>query len=633
MKSNFWKMVQPVIICAIILIAYFPALRNGFTDWDDPAYLTENEIITSASTHEAISYYFTEPAVSNYHPFTMITYKMLFNEWGMNPKPYHVFSLLFHLINTLLVFYFIKLLTKGKMWASVLTAILFGLHPMHVESVAWISEIKDVLYSLFFLIGLICYINYVRKKLISFYIIAFLMLCFSLLSKPAAVIFPLLLFLIDYFEQRKFNFRLVAEKIPFLIIAFIFGVITFLVQKDLAVADINTFTFFQRIMFGTYGFCMYIYKALIPFRLSAFYPYPRLSDAGNLPMIFYIVPFIFLLFVGICIRTYKKLPVVFFGILFYFISIILVLQFMSVGTVIMAERYSYIPYIGLFFIMGAGLQYTVEQRKGFLTNIKWLFVLIAVVYTGAMCYITNIRISVWKNPETLWTDVMKKFPPDDKNFAVPEVAYKNRGNYYGKRNETDKALKDFEVLVAINSKDDAVYSNLGNIYALQQKIELSLQSYSKSIELNPNNFDAYFNRAITYSLMKFFDNAIKDYNKALEIQPDNEKAFASRAYCYYEAGKYDIALKDFNILINRKPETAAYYFNRGLSKFVLSDYKGAIEDFIKDIELDPANANALYNISVSYSRLGKLKEALEYAKKARVAGYIIEETYIKQITK
>ncbi|HKB43192.1 MAG TPA: hypothetical protein VKC90_02345, partial [Chitinophagaceae bacterium] len=257
------------IILLIALIAFLPALKAGFV-WDDKNYIQNNPGLHSINLKEIFSSY----VLGNYHPLTMLSLAIEYHFWGLNEAGYHIINVLLHLLNVILVFYAIFLLSN-KTGVALIAALLFGIHPLHVESIAWASELKDLLYTFFFLASYIFYLKYIKSNKNKFLFYALLLFMFSLLSKAMAVSLPLLLLLTDYFKGRKINMTILLEKLPFFILAVIFGVVAIHAQKSShSIQDINIFTFPQRIIFASYGFITYLLKLLVPSHLSAYYPYP-----------------------------------------------------------------------------------------------------------------------------------------------------------------------------------------------------------------------------------------------------------------------------------------------------------------------------------------------------------------------
>jgi len=537
----------------------------------------------------------------------------------LSPKPFHVTNVILHIINTLLVFVFIYLLGKKRIWIAVFVAFFFGIHPMHVESVSWISERKDVLYTMFFLAAVISYLKFifVNKKKSLWYILALFFFLLSCLSKAMAVSLTLILLLLDFYCERKITFKVVMEKIPFLTLSLIFGVVAIKAQAAESIAPFAVLTLFQRIMMGTYAMLIYLVKLIIPFQLSAFYPYPSLFADGTLPRIYYASPFIALAVTGLAVWSLKyKSKIFFFGFFFFLSTIILVLQFVSVGQVIIAERYSYVPYIGLLFMIAVVYSNYAGSLsgKGFLQILKTIFPAGAVIAGCIFCYITYNRAQVWNNNESLWTDVIKKHPG-------VAVAYKNRGLHYVDNKQYDKALQDYNNFIAIKQDDGTVYSQRGNMYGLQRKYDLALNDYSKAIALEKGTrYEPYLNRAITYSLMKEYSKAIVDYDKALNIAPDSLIVYQNRGYLLIETNNYAQALENFDKLISlNKHDYNAFYF-RGFAKYKLGKMKEAIKDYNASIALNPGNGNAWLNRAFCYRDMGEREKAMEDALQAKGKG-------------
>ncbi|PLX13523.1 MAG: hypothetical protein C0594_01125, partial [Marinilabiliales bacterium] len=368
--SQFWiTILLSVVVIFITYYCYKDVSKLKFTNWDDPAYVTESEIIDNGLTAENIKYIFTNPIVSNYHPLTIISLIFDYNRsvsgkkpnLTIDPAPFHKTNRTLHILATLLLFIFIYKLSRNKALPAFLVSLIFAIHPLHVESVAWISERKDVLYAVFFLAALITYLLYKDRGKFVYFIITVVLFILSLLSKPAAAIFPFVVIAIDYyrddrlsirnfkdaftrlklyFSEKKFLYKGTLEKAFLIFLGLAEIYITYIIQEEKAVADFSTFTVFQRLMFASYGFVMYLYKFLVPLKLSTFYPYPRLDSNGNIHLLFYISPLIVGIILFYVYRSMKITKLVIFSFLFYFFTVILLLQFVSVGRAIMADRYT-----------------------------------------------------------------------------------------------------------------------------------------------------------------------------------------------------------------------------------------------------------------------------------------------------
>lgn len=633
--SSFNKpIVWLVAIIILTYIAFSPSLKDGFTNWDDNVYVAENPLINSVSAVNIKKIFSTESIVSNnYHPLTILSLAIDYKLSAYNPKTFHFTNLLFHLFNTALVFWFIYLLSERKVMVAGIVAFFFGVHPLHVESVTWISERKDVLYTFFFMASLIVYYKYIQenaKQKWLLYVTILLMFVLSVLSKAMAVVLPLVFLLVDYYTKRKFNKLVWFEKVPFLALAVVFGLLATKVQQG-AIANIETFTLFQRFAFASYGFVMYICKLFVPVNLSCFYPYPNLIN-DHLPIQFYILPFVALLIMVGVFYSLRKTKIIGFGVLFYSITIVLVLQFISVGQVIMADRYAYVPYIGLVFPIAMGFDWLQSQTSEKFKLYKMLASIAVLIAAIASLYLTYERTNVWKNSDTLWTDAISKYPVSEPfrnrgSYLVNKVAY-DKGEKKVADNEYDRALEDFNISIKMNSKNAKVFINRANIYGLKQQFDKALQDYSSAIALDNKDAQTFFNRGITYSIMKRFDEAEKDYSTALLLQPSLTVAKENRAYVNADNGKFDKAIDDLNELITANNTNAIYYFYRGFAYFKMGRNQEAIIDNTRAIELNPAYAAAYFNRFVINKTLGKLAEAFADALKAQSLGYAVDVAYL-----
>lgn len=562
-EKNFdWKHWLAMLVIAVVtFICFSPTLKNDFTNWDDEVYVANNPVVTGKTIPYAEI--FKTPVSLNYHPLTILTLAWNYQSAGLNAHAFLLTNIWLHVINSVLVFLFIFFLTDRRWIAAAIAGLWFGIHPMHVESVSWVAERKDVLYTFFFLASCIAYLKFLEKKKWWLYGVSFLLFTASVLSKAMAVVLPMVLLLIDYLKGRKFDRRVILEKVPFLVVSLVFGTIAFVVQSREAIADIHVFTVFQRAMFASYGLIMYIVKFFAPLQLSAFYPYPTLDKNGNIPLLFYLVPFAVMAIIALVVFKFRKSRFVIFGLLFFFFTVALVLQFITVGSALMADRYSYLSYIGLLFIVGvvADKILTAYSSSGKFSFGKIITVTLLGAFSVFFFTQAYQRTQVWKNSETLWTDVINKYP------MQVEVSYKNRGTYYGKHNRIDDAYKDYQVLMQMNSKDSKVYSNLGNIYGIQKKFPEAISTFTKAIEMDSKNFEAYVNRGITYSVMGDFEKALSDYNVAQQLDPNSPDVYANRGIALYYMGENEKAIDDLNRYLQSRSDDANAYYFRGMANY------------------------------------------------------------------
>lgn len=636
--GKYKKLLWPAVTCAAILLITWvclkPSLECGLTNWDDTAYVIENTLLRGDLSSEHIKAIWNTPISLNYHPITIYSYVLDFQKGELDPEPYHRTNLMFHLFNTLLVFIFVFLLSGKKLEIAIITSLFFGIHPMHVESVTWVSERKDVLYTFFFLLSFIAYFFYVKStsklKTGLFYVLSLGLFVLSIWSKAMAVVLPITMLLADFMLKRKLDVKLILEKLPFLGLSVYYGLMAVQVQSEGAIAEFELYTFWQRIQFASYGAMMYIVKLFAPLKLSAFYPYPGGDGLGELPIIYPLSPFIILALLGLTAWSLKKTRVVFFGVGFYFVTVALVLQFVSVGRAIMADRYTYLPYIGLLYVIGYGVWYLREKSN--LKTVQYASYGILGVAMVAFFQITNARTLVWKDSETLWTDVIEKYP-------IVDVAYKNRGNYYGQNGKPNEALEDYQKFININPKDATIFVNVGNAYNIigeqtgkqNEYARKSITYYQKAVELDDKNFRAYHNRANAYGALQEFEKAFADYEKAAEIEPNNPKIWFNMAITQLKGGKFEEAIKGYTKVVQYNPGEVLAWIDLGTCKYNLGRFQEAIADFQTASNLEPNNPKPLFNISVSYYQMKNYSKALEYATKAQSLGYQVPGNYLTEL--
>ncbi len=525
-----------ILLAILILVVFSSAIPNSLTNWDDGVYIADNNLIKELS-FDNFKNIFSSYVASNYHPVTILSYAIEYNFFGSNPSVFHVVNIFIHIFNTWLVFLLIKHLAKNNT-ISLVTALLFAIHPMHVESVAWISERKDVLYTFFFLLSLLSYLKYTTAEVnrTKLYLYSLLLFLLSLLSKGMAVTLPVVMFVVDYFNDRKITSKTIVEKIPFFVLSIVFGAIAVYAQRATEAMELKAdYSFVERIFLGSYGFTLYIIKAVIPFNLSAFYPYP--AKAGTVfPVLVYtsvLVPLAML--AAIFFAWKKKNKIVFVGLSFFVITIALVLQFIPVGNAIMAERYSYVPYIGLFFI-GAFYFNQLYSNKS-----KMQTVLVgAIVYLLLLAFITYNRCKVWQDSETLWSNVLENHPNAD-------IAYLNRGIHIVVRGQEEQAFKDFTKAIELNPRYKEAYNNRGLVKQGRNDFAGSIEDFSMSIVSDSSYVEGYSNRAISYLYLKKNDEAIKDFNKALELSPEYANVYSNLGNLYIDIGEREKGMKDLLI--------------------------------------------------------------------------------------
>ena len=668
-----------IVVFFLTLLSFYPSINNGFTNWDDNKYVTENK---GLAQNKMTDYFLKDKFVaSNFHPLTMISLTIDYSFAKLNPKQYHIVNLVFHLLNVILVFAFIYLLT-GFWQSASLVALLFGIHPMHVESVAWISERKDVLYTFFYFSTLLTYTYYTKLKSYSriyIYILTIFLFLLSLLSKAQAVTLPLILFIIDYYLNRKYNWKSLFEKLPFFILSITFGIIAIYAQQTNARAMVHNDTFINNIFYASYGLLSYVFKLFFPFNLSCIYNYP-LKENGILPLEFYIAPFLVIgLFVWIYFKWRNNKNIV-FGALFFLLNIAPLLQFIKVGNSIISDRYSYVSYVGLFFILGNIFMLAINNlnKKNKTNNSKifskysglivTFFMVILVIFSFA----SNQRCRVWKNSETLWNNVIENYPDvaisynnlaaiyidnaeknivnNNSNFAQTLLqksislcekatqlepgnasAYNDLGAAYFKLGKYDNAIINYQKTISLNPIQNSAWIGISMSKEFLGKHDSALIFINKAISLSPTNADLYFTRGNIYSYQLLFAKAIPDYNKVIVQNPTNLGVYNNLASCYNQVEKYDSAIILYNKCLELNQEVWKAYIGKGIALFGLKNYKESIKNLDLGISLNNNDPYPFFIRSKAYLELNNKAAALKDAMEAKRLGMTIPEDYLKQI--
>jgi tetratricopeptide (TPR) repeat protein len=594
------------LILILTFIIYIPALNAGFVNWDDPDYVGENNFLIRDLS--LLPELIKTPVQGNYHPITMISLAINFAISGDDAWSYHLFNIVFHLSNCFLVYRLALLLSKNNALIAFVTSLLFGIHPLHVESVAWVSERKDVLYALFFIAGHISFTRYIDTGSKKQYWLTLVFVILSLLSKPAAVIFPVSLLCIDVLRTRQFSLKLLTEKIPFLIPAIILGLLTVGAQKEVGATGEEYFGVAKNILFGFYGLMMYFVKMIIPYKLSAFYPFPALNEP--LPVEYYIGPIFSILLLVVSYITWKKYRFVAFGIGFYIINLILVLQVFSVGSAVIAERYTYVPYIGLFFIAGHLLS---RFAKGNLARAYSIIAPIALIF----CVLSFLQARTWKSGETLWDNVIKN-QPCSRAYSARATLFRRDAN---KLKDEATQLMDQKRIPDANQKNEEANRNYRK----------AIDYYTQAVKLNAIDQESYNNRANIYMDMNKFDSALIDYRESLRIKPDYYVAMDNIGAMYARKGIYDSALYYFTKSIEVKPDYKPVYNNRAIVYLNTNRFQEAIKDWQAYLRFEPDNPDILNSIGECYRKLSQNQDALKYINMAiaieRNAFFFLNRSY------
>ena len=596
-KFNSKNIIAALGLVIFTLICFSTAINNEFVNWDDDKNFYENDNISSLNGENFwtnTKKIFKEDVIGGYNPLTIWTFAIENRVHGMdtaNAWKWHLDNVILHLLCTFLVF-FIGRKMGLNIWAALLFAGLFGVHPMRVESVAWVTERKDVLFGFFYLVAMLYYLKYIteQKKKLYMAIIA-VSFVLSLFSKIQAVIFPISMILLDYYFDGKLDFKKMLKKWPFFIGSLLIGLknIQSLSEQG-SLEAVSNFSSFERIFIGSFQYTVYLIKSIIPYRLSPLYPYP-----ASIPYYFYIA-FISFIITGILMfwAYRKEKRAVFFGLGFFLANVFFLLQIMGAGQGFLADRFTYIAYIGLFFIFSFYFQKLIEHKPQMKKIAIGVGAAILLVY-GLITYNQN---KIWKNSGTLWTHVLKYY----KNSTLP---YGNRANYYRDNGQKVLALRDYNDRIRLKEDDPGVFNSRARLFFNSNNpdtLRLALADYNKAIDLKLAEINRY--------------TAAKNTGKAAESSTAIAEYFVNRGATYAKLQDYNQALVNLNEGVKYNPNFVNAYNNRSVIYNMRQQFPEALADINKYLQFKRFDANMWYEKSRLHNVLGQPNESLSAANTA-----------------
>lgn len=612
-KNNRQNLTIGIALAFILLvtaITYYPAIYGGFV-WDDSGYIVFNHLVKHLSL-QGFKAAFTSFNNANYHPVTILAFAWEYFFFGLNPLPYHIVNIVVHLINCILVFSFLLLLTKNISVAFI-TGLLFGIHPLHVESVAWISELKDVLYTLFYLAGLLSYLTYIRSRRSKFYIYTLFLFLLSLLSKSMAMTFPLVLLLMDYYEGRKGFAQTIKEKIPFLAVSIIFGLIAIESQEHIVHLNM-AYSLLQGAFIASYGLIFYLVKMLVPLNLVPLYHYPY-GYGGILPLEYMLAPAAIVILASIVYRSTRYTKKIFWGAVFYLVTVFPVLQLIPVGHAKAADRYTYVPLIGIFFILSIFLVWIWDKILKKNNFFKITSLCLACLLIVSMMSLTIKQTGIWKTNKVLWEYQITKNP-------YSYIAYNNLGIRYHS-SDMDKALYYYTTALQIKPEYSDPYTNVCNIYQLRNE-KVTAVSYCLKAILN--NTGATPNAYVILGDIFRPANpnlALELYEAAVFVNPGNELGYTRLCNFYYSLKEFKNALPSCIQAAHLNPGCPINYQNLGDTYRQMKEYDQAEESYFKALSLDPAFIMPHHNLALIYYYLKKYDLAIKHYKMAVSLGSTI----------
>lgn len=642
-------------------VVYLSALRNVFVEWDDKLYITSNPYIKSLDP-TFFKWAFTTFYASNWHPLTWISHAFDYALWDLNPVGHILTNIIFHSLNAAILVLLIRSMMKiygertGSGAASIIagqrtlivagfTGLLFGLHPLHVESAAWVAERKDVLSAFFFLLSLSAYSRYVGRSdalwppqeerpqgvvspqkgaahrtmvergprfFNAWYLLALSSFILALMSKPMAVSLPCVLLILDWgvFSRiRSFDtFRdAFTEKLPFILCSLISSIVTIFAQKTGgAVVPFDWTPLSTRLLVAAHSLIGYLWKMVFPFNLVPYYPYPGNDISPFSPEYVFAV----LMVAGItviAVITVKRQKIWAAVCMYYLVTLLPVLGIVQAGGQSMADRYTYLPSVGPFILAGLAAAWVLKRTETDLNRwaaMRRLSPVIAVLLFLFLSYMTYRQIGVWKNEFTLWNYVVEKEP--ERNW----LAYFNRGLAFFHKGEFRSAIPDFEKSLTLKAFSPESYFNMAGAYLNLGDLDKAIENYDKAISQNPSYYEAFMLRGQVHENKGELSNAVDDFGKTIALNPSNYLPYFLRGQIYDKAGRLDNAIEDFNRIVSLLPSNYVAYGNLGVVYAEAGKFSDAIAAFDKAVALNPLYSAAYMNRGRAYSLMGDYDKGL-----------------------
>jgi Flp pilus assembly protein TadD len=567
------------LVC-VVLVAYWYVGECDFIGFDDDLYVSENPYVVAGLTSQGVAWALTAGHASTWQPLVWLSYMADSEIHGLNPSWFHRTNLLIHIANILLLFAFLAWSTKA-IWRSAAVAALFALHPIHVESVAWVAERKDVLSGFFWFLTLICYTWYVKRGKFWRYSLVFLCLCLGLMAKPMLVTIPFVLLLLDYWPFNRSSLgarRLVLEKLPLLVPVAVSSLITYSVQKaGGSVMSLDQIPFIARLGNAPVFYVQYLMKCSWPMDLAILYPHP-----GVVPGWQTILAIIALS--GVTVLVFKKAtrcPFATTGWLWFLGTFVPVIGLVQIGLHGIADRFAYIPLIGIYILVVWGMHLVVgESKRG-----KWIITLTLVHVIMLLAVRTRLQTRKWKDGETLFAHATKV---TENNWAMHNCL----GAALQRQNRMPEATKQFLIAASINETRPRIHYNIGCALQMQNKFEQAIEHYNTALKLEPGHIKANFNLGCGYDAAGDVMGAHSHYQGVLSVAPNHVRALNNMGGLFLRQNRFKDAVRYYEMAIECDPSYVNARYNLGAVLYRQGAALEAAKHFLEVITIDPEHPGA-----------------------------------------
>ncbi len=604
--SGTRKPYPMLAVCGLLLLAvglvFGQTVGHEFVNFDDGWYVYDNPQISGGLSARGIVWVFTHEHGANWHPLTGLSHLLDCQIFGLHAGGHHLTNVLLHAATAVVLFLVLWRMTGG-FWPSAVVAGLFAVHPLRVESVAWISERKDVLSGLFFVLSLAAYVGYVRSAVsLGRYILLVVVFALGLMAKPMLVTLPAVLLLLDYWPLGRFPFRwqLVTEKLPLLLLASLSCLATLWTQGSAATLD-RHIPLAARLTNALVAYVSYLAKLFWPVGLAAYYPHPE----GDLPAWEVFGSIVVLAGLSLGAFAYRRrYPYLLVGWLWYVGMLVPVIGIVQVGTQAMADRYTYLTQIGPYLALAWG---TAQAVAGWPYR-RWVCGIASASVLAVLMGCAWRQTSFWRDSETLWNHTLACTSRNG-------VAHTNLGNALMRRGRVEEAIAHYQKALQINLNHSEAHNNLANALACQGRMDEALAHYRKSLEIQPDYAEARYNLGNLLARRGQFDEAIVQFRRTLAIA-DYPEAHNNLANALSGRGRFNEALAEYQKTLELKPDFADAHWNLGNAFFRRGQMDEALAHFRRAVELKPDFAPAHRDLGSALAKLGRLDEALPCLQKA-----------------
>jgi len=606
-----------VVLAAIGLVVLVAALYaqvggHDFVNYDDDGYVTDNAMVRRGLTAEGVVWAFTTTHASNWHPLTWISHLLDVEWYGLDPSGHHATSVALHAINAVLLMLALLALT-GRFWPGVLVALLFAVHPLRVESVAWVAERKDVLAGLFWMLTLLAYGLYVRRRLATRY--ALLLVCFALglMAKPMLVTLPFVLLLLDAWPLRRMDGEggtlraLVVEKLPLFALAAISAAVTLAAQRSGGAMHVSeTWTLGPRLANAALAYVAYLWKTVWPARLACFYPHPALAEAdGGLILLVSGACLFLAAATWFAIVTRRRRPYVAVGWFWYLGTLVPVIGIVQVGAQAMADRYAYLPLVGIYVAIAWGLAEWLDRNRRF----RAVVIPAVAAALAALAVVTWFQIGHWKNGETLFEHAIQV---THHNYA----AHNNLGSVFESRGEFERAAAQFEQALHIRADFPAAHHNLGLTLTKQGDLARAVHHLEQAVRLDPDYVDAHNHLGVALQRQGKLDQAVEHFERAVRLDPKHAGAQNNLGITAEVRRDHDRAVIHYEAALRIDPDFAQAHSNLGNVLLNRGDLAGARARYESALRIQPEFAEAHNNLAFVLAQAGDHQGAVRHFRRA-----------------